>query len=141
MASSDPTLRRHLRPSGLYLLSALLMMVGDLPTSASQLWQWSGSAWTIVGDGPRVDAPAPLVSLGASSLLLADVGGQPPATHRWDGTTWSVIAGTTPTRRFVPAIGYDAGRRQVVMFGGIDVANRALGDTWVWTSAGGWAVR
>ncbi len=53
-------------------------------------------------------------------------------TYLWNGTTWVQDMGPQPSDRGAPAMAYDAARKQLVMFGGLDPAHDELDETWVW---------
>ena len=58
-----------------------------------------------------------------------------------EGATWEFAGnallnrpffGNGPSPRGRTAMAFDLLRRRIVMFGGVDTANQALGDTWAW---------
>jgi hypothetical protein len=54
-------------------------------------------------------------------------------TWLWDGTAWRRHSGTEPEPRYGHAMGWDAGRRQVVLFGGYDRVKKLwFPETWTW---------
>ena len=52
----------------------------------------------------------------------------------WDGVRWRqpAISSERPAGRSAPAMAYDAERREIVLFGGIDDTGQLLADTWLW---------
>jgi hypothetical protein len=119
--------------------NALLMVVGsvgDVSSSASQLWQWDGSSWTNIGIAPLVDHPPLLLGLGPSNLLMADLGSAVPHNYKWDGDAWLTFGGASPTGRFGAAIGFDGSRQQAVIFGGLSKSGSTLNDSWTWSGTG-----
>ncbi len=62
-----------------------------------------------------------------------------PATlWGWDGNTWSLLASDGPPGRRDAELGYDAARRQVILYGGRRIEDgrpQALTDTWAWDGA------
>jgi hypothetical protein len=56
----------------------------------------------------------------------------------WDGVTWRqpAISSERPAGRSAPAMAYDAERREIVLFGGIDDTGQLLADTWLWNGSG-----
>ncbi len=46
--------------------------------------------------------------------------------------SWKLVSTSGPQERYYDALAYDSARRQVVLFGGSDLANNRMGDTWTW---------
>jgi Domain of unknown function DUF11 len=46
--------------------------------------------------------------------------------------SWKLVSTSGPQERYYGALAYDSARRQVVLFGGSDLANNRMGDTWTW---------
>ena len=55
----------------------------------------------------------------------------------WDGVTWRQIEAAGPAARNGAAMAYDAERREIVLFGGLDAGYTMLNDTWLW-NGGAW---
>jgi len=58
-----------------------------------------------------------------------------PSLETWiyDGVGWSPrVSAVAPSFRHRHTMTYDAARRRVVLFGGIDANSQTLGDTWLW---------
>ena len=58
-------------------------------------------------------------------------------TWAWNGRTWRQVATDGPSARKWPAMSYDAGRGQVLLFGGrtgVGQSGASLSDTWMWDS-------
>jgi hypothetical protein len=96
-----------------------------------QTWLWDGSTWT------KLSSPAPgagFVGLAYDSFRQKVVlysGGN--SVSEFDGTTWTTITpATRPSRRQNVTMTYDAARKQVVMFGGLNFTPSPLDDTWLW---------
>ncbi len=54
-------------------------------------------------------------------------------TWIWDGRDWTQRSpGLMPPERACHAMAFDAARKQVVLFGGLDRQGKLLNDTWVW---------
>ena len=117
---------------------ALLGLFGDATgAAATQLWQWSGSAWSSLGAGPAIGPGGPLVVTGANALLAFDGQGSAGHTWAWNGTGWSQVSGGGPSApRYGPGMAYDAQRNRVVLFGGfiggVLQGGTFLSDTWEW---------
>ena len=57
-------------------------------------------------------------------------------TWLWNGTTWTQAnPATSPDPRGAHAMVYDAGRGQVVLFGGFNFSVVRFGDTWLWNGS------
>jgi hypothetical protein len=135
-------LSARLSSGGLYLFG------GQMPgiAASSELWFFSGGpdffnpsgGWTLIStSGPARrahgqawdDARRQLVVFGGRSLssqLLDDTWVWTDGSQSWTRIT-SPIA---PSARERPAMGYDPLRRVIVLFGGIDVNDGTLNDTW-----------
>ena len=71
-----------------------------------------------------------LLILVAAMAALATTAAQPaPILCAGD---WKKVATDGPVGRYGHSVAYDSARRRVVLFGGFDVANTRLGDTWEW---------
>ena len=103
----------------------------------TDLWTWTGSAWTTVGaafSGPDLSPVQPMVSLGASGGLLVFDGGTlqgAPSTWTWNGTWTKAAVNDSPSARNGVALAYDSDRRRVVLFGG-GTRSADFNDTWEW---------
>jgi hypothetical protein len=114
---------------------------GDRPPAyPSSLWSWEGTQWNCVADGGppgRIDpgfaydrARHRAVLFGGRQRtavginLLAD-------TWEWDGGHWEERDSTGPGPRVHFAMGFDAKRAAVVLYGG-GAERGPLGDTWLW---------
>lgn len=102
----------------------------------SDTWSWDGTDWTQPSDmgPPRVGAG---MVFDAARERVVLVGGFPAPgaltdTWEWDGAEWTQLADTGPDARALHALAYDAGRKHVVLFGGLGTAINVLGDTWAW---------
>lgn len=118
------------------------------PKAFADTWEWSGTAWkAFSGPAPEGrafaaaafdDARGVMVvfgGLGANGTAPIDLGD----TQEFDGQKWSPRAtATTPPPRVQAVAAYDAARAEVVMFGGLSIANAGaqFGDTWVYRGAG-----
>lgn len=64
-------------------------------------------------------------------------------TWGWGGTDWTSLhpGGTNaPTPRQASAMAYDRARGTIVLFGGVDIQNAYLSDTWTWDGST-WTLR
>lgn len=99
-----------------------------------------GATWELIGDDwVRRFPPEPTPrGLGGSCFafdpdrgVLVAFGGVNPETWEYDGVFWvQRFPATSPSDRMDCAMVYDAGRRRMVLFGGLDDNSVALGDTW-----------
>ncbi|MFN2507283.1 MAG: kelch repeat-containing protein, partial [Chthoniobacterales bacterium] len=106
-------------------------------------WTWDGNNWT---EEHPANSPTPRYSASASDdptldavLLFGGSNGEPTAegdfadTWLWDGSNWTRQNVTAPPdRRFSAGIAFDEARRKIVMFGGSNINNAGLRDTWFW---------
>lgn len=104
---------------------------------AQQDWRRTPNLLPVSG-GSMAQGPvdARIVRFGCASfqfpsLVPLDV------TYLWDGASWSEAVGVVvrPPARFVPLMTYDNVRQRTVMFGGYDIFNKPLHDTWEWDGA------
>ena len=117
---------------------------GGLP-SEQAMWFFDGSVWT------RQQLPPDQLPFDGQGMVydealgrIVEFGGEdagvPPSGRSvrsdmwvWNGRSWSLLrASHTPPPRLSMSIVYDSHRRQLVVFGGLDGADRPLGDTWIW---------
>lgn len=111
--------------------------------TADALYEWDGIVWR-----RYPSAPSPYQYYSASLvydsgrravLLLTNVG-----VWSWNGTTWSVVMDETQSPvsdRSEFAVAYDAGRDQIIVFGGTDGSSfgttfKITGTTWTYLDAG-----
>ncbi len=134
-------------PDNLALAAVALTALAASPFAHAQ------SSWSLVSPTSS-NNPAGVGSLtGASDgSAFYHFGGRfgspavfPGGTHlsdelwRFDGAAWTNLSGATnPARREFFALAYHAPTGKLVLFGGKDVNNGSLGDTWVWDQANGW---
>jgi hypothetical protein len=109
---------------------------GDCPAHPSRgdcndTWEWNGTAWTEVtpaGTSPprRYDASLVYDSDRQTVVLFGGYGSGCPSgvwrchdTWEWDGATWQEISPRIgPVGRGFAASGYDASRKEILVFGG-----------------------
>lgn len=108
------------------------------PASPAELGTWRVAT-------PIVAASARYLAMAAYDTTRKQVvlfGGLPTGqvdtafsdTWLWNGATWSgALPVTSPSPRFAAAMVDDAGRGEVVLFGGEDYRYSLLADTWVWS--------
>lgn len=117
---------------------------GGLP-SEQAMWFFDGSVWTrqavppgklpLDGEGMVYDeALGRIVEFGGEDAGVSPSGRSVRSDMWvWDGRSWSPLrASRTPPPRLSMSMVYDSHRRQLVVFGGLDGADRPLGDTWTW---------
>ena len=106
-------------------------------------WEWNGKTktWTerfpVSSPPPRHGAPltydaasGTVVLFGGDENVFVLVYGD---TWTWDGNNWTQQFPTdTPSPRTGTALGYDATRGDVILFGGTAGPPSALSDTWSW---------
>jgi hypothetical protein len=107
---------------------------GDPTSSLGDTWSWDGSAWTqITSFGANPCFNAAMVS---TDLQIAMFGGMDSSnavlreTWVFDGKHWTHRQDIGPLPRFSHAMSYDTARRTIVLFGGRDLTEGPLQDTW-----------
>jgi hypothetical protein len=113
--------------------------------SQQAMWLFDGMTWTreqlppdelpLDGQGMVYDeALGRVVEFGGNDGALAPTG-RSVRSDMWalDGYSWyPVRTSPTPPPRAYMSMVYDTDRHEVVVFGGMDGADRSLGDTWTW---------
>lgn len=103
-------------------------------------WEWDGAAWqerSILGPPARSALALSYDAARAKTVLFGGLTSAGPRkdTWEWDGATWvertPAVAAESPSARSDHALGYDAVRQRVTLFGG-RTASAALRDTWEW---------
>ncbi len=102
--------------------------------SLGDTWSWDGSAWTQIatfGANPSFNA-----AMVSTDVQIAMFGGMDSSnavfreTWVFDGERWTHRQDIGPLPRFSHAMSYDAARRTIVLFGGRDLTDSPLQDTW-----------
>ncbi|HEX5230393.1 MAG TPA: kelch repeat-containing protein [Bryobacteraceae bacterium] len=113
----------------------------------NETWLWDGTNWS-------KRSPTTMPAVRSSHAMVYDAGRSLTTmfggsntvngfmrlndTWTWDGTTWTQASPTaSPSARDAHALAYDAGRQQIVLFGGRDNNENLLADTWTWGVAAG----
>jgi RHS repeat-associated protein len=105
----------------------------------SDLYQWTGSAWSLVRNfSEGVAALASIASGGAgpAGLYVAD----PPGVERWDGGSWSTISPAAGQANAAALFGFDdgsGGGAKLYLAGSFCAASCATPPTGVFVWAGG----
>lgn len=90
-------------------------------------WEWDGHRWALAADTGVGRRDHHAIAYDAARGVTVMFGGGPfprPSgawatdTWAWDGTRWARVATAGPVGR-VAAMVYDAGRREIVLFGGV----------------------
>ena len=117
------------------------------PASTSAPSGAAAPSEAVAAAGPRLGAWHALVELeGMDRILL--VNGGPEVGHAadaplelwsWDGAAWSQVPveGEWPTWRNFGSVAWDAGRRTLVVHGGLQSRDRRFAETWEWVN-GSW---
>jgi hypothetical protein len=108
-------------------------------------WVWDGATWTqkfpVTQPVARAGSAMAYDALRKQTVLFGGVAFSFPGvfndTWTWDGATWTQKFPTkSPSVRSSHAMAFDAGRSQILLFGGlIDKSASATNDTWVWDGA------
>jgi hypothetical protein len=103
-------------------------------------WLWKGGAWQEQAPSVRPFGRSDYglaTNVGGAGVVLfggSDEGGVLGDTWVWDGANWLEMGGLGPPASHGHAMAYDAGRNEVVLFGGstIEQPVTLFGDTWIW---------
>lgn len=144
-ARSDATMTAD-GAGGLLLVGGCEAAQSGRCTPRGDTWQWAGGAWTQLAPDDTNVTFARATSLYAPQLgrpVVAfgcrEVSGTPFEARTcsqdvlsWDGSAWNTHphAGNAPPARSAAALVHHATRGRFVMFGGEDVRNGKLRDTW-----------
>jgi hypothetical protein len=149
-ADSGPPPRRG-HALGYDLVRGKVVLFGGDPGTGTPLrdtWSWDGANWTQTSNfGAAARMAAAMVSTDVQIAMfggLSSTNAAPaPAVFRetwvFDGRYWTQRQDIGPGPRWGHAMAYDAGRRTIVLFGGLPVfgppgdaalPGRLLGDTW-----------
>ncbi len=113
-----------------------------LGSSASETWEWDGSAWrNATPSGPKPPVrEAPAVALQEDRGRVVLFGGRSDTGRlsfadlwEWDGHAWVDATprfGESPRGVVSHGLAYDSGRRRTVLFGGADLSGALLDETW-----------
>jgi hypothetical protein len=119
------------------LVHSRVVLFGGNPGGAVSLgdtWSWDGSTWTqITTFGANPCFNAAMVSTDVQIVMFGGTDSSNAVFREswvFDGTHWTHRQDIGPSPRFSHAMSYDAARRTVVLFGGRDLTDTALGDTW-----------
>lgn len=109
-------------------------------------WTFDGLSWTdravMVIPPPRYGYGLAFDTLRGRTVLYGGItssSSQPLGdTWEWDGTAWiQMMPATSPPPLSAPALAFDEGRKQVILFGG-EIANRVkVNETWSYAAYGG----
>lgn len=120
------------------MIRTLLLAIASVPLAAQQ-------QWTTAHAVPRPNAEVHLCPHRADGRIVALTArpqqGTTFETWEWDGARWHQRhpAQGLPWCQ-APALAYDADRRRIVAFGGVDANNTFLDTTWEWDGVT-WAQR
>jgi Galactose oxidase, central domain len=133
---AGPSPRWH-HALGFDLVHNAVILFGGDPGNGTPLgdtWSWDGSNWTRIATfGANPCSNAAMVS---TDVQIAMFGGMDSsnallgATWVFDGKHWTQRQDIGPLPRYSHAMSYDTARRTIVLFGGHELADTVLGDTW-----------
>ncbi len=121
-----------------------IVMFGGLLTTTptAETWEYDGTDWTLTTTGPaalaRHSMGLAFDSITGELIVFGGINSTPATV----GDTWrfhpikgwrepSLVSGTPPARS-TPVMWEDPLFRKIYLFGGLDTASTALGDTWEW---------
>jgi cysteine-rich repeat protein len=104
------------------------------------VWEWDGGAWTqFRGPTPPGRIPSAMAFDGTGVLVYGGSNVGLSDTWTFDGVSWRSHAVSGPGPRVEHAMAYDAGRKRVVLFGGVEAEAGAAfvysTGTWEWAGA------
>lgn len=113
---------------------------GEQGNSVSDTWEWDGTNWTPQTPSripPALATPAMAYDpVALQTIMLESSGSANTAmqTWAWDGSTWFPRTPVSmPLGRDRQSMAYDQARKEIVLFGGLNLAaNAPYDDTWVW---------
>ena len=124
-----------------------LLFGGSRPdrSFSNTLWAWDGETWTALsesGPPPRIHAAMAYDSQRDRLVVQGGIASREESfgdTWEWDGTSWKQIAVTQPGPgiRDHHAMAFDSRRGVCVLFGGQNLENEYLAETWEW-NGGSW---
>jgi hypothetical protein len=101
-------------------------------------WEWSEGVWTrIKVPGPAARMNAAMAYDPAKKLAFLFGGRSETGTENdlwaFDGKAWATVktAVSPPPARQLGTMVFDKGQSAIVLFGGMDVNKKTLGDTWI----------
>jgi len=112
-----------------------------------ETWEWNGTSWSQAS--PVSHPPGrnwhsmAYDAARARTVIFSGDGGPSPGsptflndTWEWDGVNWAEkLPSTGPAGRRGASATYDAGRGEILLFGGSGASGQLLGDTWIWQGA------
>jgi len=121
-------------------LNAMLLFGGVsslLNGPSDDTWSWNGQIWQLLQPmTPPYSRSQHRMVTDAARRRVVLLGGAPaydPFVWEWDGTNWQCVFVSSPTPRAGEGMAFDATRREVVVYGGLD--NFYWTDTWVYRTA------
>jgi hypothetical protein len=132
-ADTGPSPRSH-HALAFDLVHNRVVLFGGDPGDLGDTWAWDGSTWTQIatfGANPCFNA-----AMVSTDVQIAMFGGMDSSnavfreTWVFDGKHWTHRQDIGPLPRFSHAMSYDAPRRTIVLFGGRDLTDSPLRDTW-----------
>jgi len=116
------------------VLNKTILMGGHGPygTPGVETWEFNGTQWT-----QRSPTTTPTIGYEPTGVYSANLGGVFIVGHNgdgngylWDGADWTLISIFPGAWRSSPALGIDPTTGDVILFGGHNVSNVSLNDTW-----------
>ncbi|MBV8763010.1 MAG: DUF4215 domain-containing protein [Deltaproteobacteria bacterium] len=100
-------------------------------TADTHTYTFNGSTWSDRGStaGPATGSDVTAMAFDANigKPVITD---SSASTYEWSGAAWATVAGAPTTSRTAQAMTYDAIRKQLVVFGGLNGAT-PLAETWL----------
>jgi len=112
---------------------------GWFATAAWQdTWEWDGRTWAeLILNSPDTQGSAAAFDVARNRTVMFPADVAIWQTAEFDGRAWKLLkTAPVPMFRLEHVMAYDAARRRVVLFGGVDNGSAALRDTWEWDGRG-----
>jgi cysteine-rich repeat protein len=113
-----------------------IVLFGGLSVSGllADTWEWDGASWMqlqpAIAPSPRYAARMVYDPVRRRVVMLGGASGQGDMWE-WNGTSWTQVPIALPHQRSIAGAAYDRIARGIVLFGGLEAAGPANGDTWL----------
>jgi hypothetical protein len=123
-----------------------LLYGGYTSTTNDEFWVWKDGSWqeldfsgpgTLSHLGMTYDTDANALYIFGGATRSSTFSSFTDKTWMLSGGSWHALSpASSPSKRGSPAMGYDPGRKRIVLYGGFDGRESDLSDTWEWDGQG-----